>query len=148
MPASNLPSGDDGDDHLVHEPNLALDVQDVEPVDAVLPLVSRGGTYVLVPSAAKGPSAILGRRPLAGKQHHADVLALVARHQGLPKLVDRFGGEGVAHFGTVEGDARHTFVHFEGDLVVVLDGFPGKGGHVGGFKKQHNMGRLGSLLRM
>ena len=148
VPPSNRPSRDDGNDDLVHEPNLTLHVQDVEPVDAILPLVSGGGTYVLVPSAAKGPSAILGRGALAGEKHHADVLALVARDQGLPKLVDRFGGEGIAHFGTVEGNARHTFVHFEGDLVVVLDGFPGKGGHVCGFKKQHHVGCASSLLRM
>ena len=50
LSSTDGPSGHHGDDHLVHETDLTLDVEDVESVDAILALVSRVGTTV--PAAA------------------------------------------------------------------------------------------------
>ena len=131
---SHGPSRNDGDDHLVHETDLALDVEDVESVDAVLPFVSGVGTDVLVSAAAKGPTSVLGRGTFTCEEHHADFLAFVARDEGFPQFIHRLGREGVAHLWTVERNACHALVHLEGDFVVFLDGFPGKVCHVDDFK--------------
>ena len=133
--AADGPSRHHGDDHLVHETDLTLDVEDVESVDAILALVSRVGTDVLVPAAAKRPTAVLGRRAFSSDEHHPYVLALVAGDEGFPKLVHRLGREGVSNLRTIERNACDTLVHFEGDFVVFLDGFPGKVGHDGAFKR-------------
>ena len=136
--SSYSPSRNDSNHHLVHETNLTLHIEDVETIHAVFTCVAGVGADVLISPAAKGPSAILRRRPLSCDQHHPNVLAFVAGDEGLPKLVHRLGREGIAHLRTVERDARHTLVHFEGDFVVLFDRFPRNVCHVAALRKWNN----------
>ena len=126
VPAAHGPSWHHGDHHLVHEADLALDVQDVESVDPVLAFVAGVGPDILIATAAERPAPVLGRRAFSCDENDADVLALVASDQRLPKLIHGLGRECIPYFGAVERDARHPFVDFERDFLVVLDRFPGE----------------------
>ena len=82
----------------VRRPVVALVVVAVAPPDA------------LVASGGEGPSAVAGRRAIAGQDDGADVAAHAGVIQGAVELVHGAGAEGVAHLGAVKGHPHHRQV--------------------------------------
>jgi hypothetical protein len=54
----------------------------------------------LVAAGTKSPAAILGRRPIAGEQHHSDIGLRAGVIQGSVELVNCLRAEGVSNLGT------------------------------------------------
>ena len=129
------PAGDDGDHHLGHESDEALDLEDVKSsescrVNAVrsLILVTVGSTNPLIASRAERPATILRRRTVSGQEHRT----YVGRHAGMiercVQLINGVRTERVTNFGTIERDANGTDLggSVVGDVreVEPLDGVP------------------------
>ena len=112
VPAAGRPAVDQADDHLGHEPDQPLHLEDVQPagaggVDGVGGLaagvlVAAAAADALVAAGAERPAAVLRRRPVAGQQHHADVGGHPGVVEHAVELVDGVRAERVAHLGPVE----------------------------------------------
>ena len=127
VPAARRPARDDADDHLRHEPDQALHLEDVQStgaagidrsaVVALGVLVAVLAADALVAARAERPAAVLRRRAVAGEQDASDV----GRHAGVieraVQLVDGVRAERVADLRPVERDAHGARV----DGAVVGD---------------------------
>ena len=127
VPAAGGPAVDQADDHLGHEPDQPLHLEDVQPpgargVHGVRGLA--GGVLVagapadaLIATGAERPAAVLGRRPVSGQQHHADVRPHPGVVERAVQLVDGVRAERIAHLGPVECHPHGAV----GDVPVVGD---------------------------
>src|SRR4051794_15849812 len=111
VPPSGGPARDDADDHLGHEPDQPLHLQDVQPAAGVLTvLVPVPAPHPLITAGAERPAAVLRAGAVAGEQHAADVGGQPGVLEDGQQLVDGLRTERVAHLGPVEGDPHDTGV--------------------------------------
>ena len=145
VPAAHGPARHHGDDHLGHEADQPLHLEDVKPAQAArvglaglvaLVLVAVLAADALVSARAEGPPAVLGRGPVAGDEHAAHVGGHARMVERGVQLVHGPGAEGVAHLGPVEGDAHGALVHgpVVGDVLELeaVHGAPARGVEEGG----------------
>ena len=113
VPTAGGPAVDQTDDHLGHEPDQPLHLQDVQPACAggidgvgglsVGVLVAGAAADTLVTTGAERPAAVFGRGAVSGQQHNTDI----RRHPGVVErtveLIDGVRPKCVAHLWPVEG---------------------------------------------
>ena len=98
VPAADRVTGDHRDDGLGQPPDLDLEVEDVEPADAVVADVAVVAADPLVAAGAER----LG--PLAGEDDHADRGVVAGALEGVQQLEQGPRPEGVAHLGPADRD--------------------------------------------
>ena len=124
VPAADRVAGNQGNHDLRHGPNELLEVQDVEPRDAVPAHVPGGPPDALVAAGAKGVLAVRVRSG-AGEEDDPDLRVLAGVGEGLDHLADGLGAERVALLRPVDrhlGDPVRLVVE---DVRVGFDGAPG-----------------------
>jgi hypothetical protein len=93
-----------GDHHLGQAADQPLQVEHVQPGQALFVDVAAVAPHALVTTGAKGMHPI-GGRPGAGEQHHPDGGVVAHPREGIKQLAHRAGPEGIALLGPVDGDA-------------------------------------------
>src|SRR5256885_6318794 len=112
-------TGDHGDDRLGEAPDLDLDIQDVEPADALRVDVAVVAANPLVAARAEGFRARAG-------QYDDTAAGIVAR--GLecpPHLAHGRGPEGVAHLRPADRDHGDPVQRLADDVLAVPRDGPG-----------------------
>src|SRR5256885_4007789 len=113
-------TGDHGDDRLGEAPDLDLDVQDVEPADALRVDIAVVAATPLVAARAEGFIA----RP--GQDDDTDA-GIVARGLECPAHLEHGRGpEGVAHLRTVDRDLGDPVPGLVDDVLILAGGGPGR----------------------
>src|SRR5439155_8047843 len=125
--AARRPARDDADDHLRHEPDQTLHLQDVEPacargIDRLRGVPCRVAVSVptadaLVAAGAERPASVAWRWTVPGDEHAPDVGAHARVVKSAIELVDGLRPERVAYLGPVEPDPDRALV----DRSVVRD---------------------------
>jgi hypothetical protein len=98
----------------------------VVTVFAHISLVSTG---LLVPSAAKSPTAIFGGRPFPGKEHNTDGGVLLGIVERLIQLAGGPGAERIANLGAIKGDSGHAICFLVGDILKFTYRLPRDAAH-------------------
>jgi hypothetical protein len=95
-----------------------LQIEGVQTGHSVVAHVARVPPHLLVAAGAEGVG------PLAGEEHHADLLVLSRPGEGIDQLEDRGGSKRVAHLRPVDGDLRDSLRLLEADVPVVSNTLP------------------------
>ena len=120
--------GDHRDDRLGRAADLDLQVEHVEPADAVVADVAVVAADPLVAARAER------QRPLAGEHDHADVPVVARPVEGVLELEEGLGPEGVAHLGPADRDLGDALGEVVPDVAVAgVDGLPRGAGADGPF---------------
>ena len=105
-------------DRLGHPPDLDLEVEHVQPADAVLVDVAVVAADLLVTTAAERVGS------LARQHDHADRRVVAGHIEGVDQLTRRERTERVAHLGTVDGDLRDALGGLVADVGPLAGRFP------------------------
>src|SRR5690606_9313783 len=120
VPAADRVAGDRSDDRLGQRANLPLQIEDVEPGNAVLADVPAVPPHLLIATGAESLRAGAGQNDDAAR-------AVVARAgERVGHLCDGLRAKGVAHFGAVNGDLRDAVPRLVKNIFVGAGRFPRK----------------------
>ena len=109
LAATHGVAGDQRDHHLWQAANDALQIQHVQPRQAVLADITAVAANTLVTAGTEGIAAIRGRAH-AGEQHHTDVTVIPDARESITELHHRLRAESVALGGAVDGHASQAIL--------------------------------------
>ena len=131
VPAAGRPSVDQADHHLGHEPDQALNLEDVQSAGprgvhrvggfAGRVLVAAAAPDALVPAGAERPPTVLGRGPVSGQQHHPHLRPHPGVIERPVQLVDGVRPKGVPHLRSIECDPDRRLRHPVAQVAVIGD---------------------------
>ena len=127
MTATHSPAWNNTDHHFAHETNDTLNIEYIETLHAVGPLIPFGSPNFLITARAKCIDPIVGR-PLSGEQNNADRRVLACINKCFLEFEQGLRPKCISYFGAVKGNSRNTVHFFIGDVAVLfhrspLDGF-------------------------
>ena len=142
VPAADRVARDHRDDRLRQAADLDLEVEHVEPADAVV-------THVAVVAADPLVAARAERvRPFAGEHDHADVAVVARPLEGVLELEEGLGPEGVAHLRPADRDLGDPLGRLVADVAVAgVDHLPVGAGRDGRFHGRLHSGSDHSYTR-
>ena len=112
VPATDRVARDHRDHRLGHPADQDLEVEHVEPPDAVVADVAVVAADALVTTGAERVGT------LAGEHDHADVAVVAGPLEGVLELEEGLGPEGVAHLGPADGDLGDAVGRLVADVAV------------------------------
>ena len=127
VPAPDRVAGDHRDDRLGQTPDLDLQVQHVQPPDAL-------GRYLIVADVAVVAADLLvtsgAERPVpgAGQDDHTDGVVVAGQREGALEFEQGLRAERIALVGTVDGDLRDSVGGLVTDVAEVPSGFQSAAG--------------------
>ena len=96
------------DHHLGQAANDPLQIQDVQPWEAIVTDVTTIATHALVTARAKGMGAIF-RRANPRQQHHTDGPVIADTGERITELIHRLRAKGIALGGAIDRHPGNPF---------------------------------------
>src|SRR5579863_7503692 len=98
--------------------NGFLQVKRVQARHAIVADIPTMTAHTLIPARAE---RLITR---TGKNSHANFRVLATDIEGINQFRQRFGPEGIAHLGPIDGNLSHTLGFFKNDVCIVTDLLP------------------------